>query len=214
MRSATPHTELGFTTRFRSPEKVSDMRIAFIIYEGMTSLEFVGVYDPLTRLKEMGFISDLEWDVCGVAKEVRGSGGLMFTPNKVGQPLVGYDMIIVIGGGGARTVVRDESFIKWLKSAAPCKLKVSVCTGSLLLAAAGFLKGKKATTHRNAMKELRELGVEVVDQRIVDEGEIITARGVTSAIDLGFYLCEKLAGYEAREKIRKQMDYHYHPQDP
>ena len=198
----------------RSHEEVSDVRIAFIIYDDMTSLEFVGVYDPVTRLKTMGFIPDLEWEVCGVAREVYGAEGFRFTPTKVAEPLVGYDMIVVIGGGGARKVVRDETFIKWLRTAASCRLKVSVCTGSLLLAAAGFLEGKKATTHRNAMNELRELGVEVVDQRIIDEGEVITARGVTSAIDLGLYLCEKLAGCEARERIQKQMDYYYHPQDP
>lgn len=189
------------------------MKIGFIIYDDMTSLELVGVYDPLTRLKLMGLMPDLEWDICSVTKEVHGSGEFRFNPTKVGESLGAYDMIVVIGGGGARKVVRDETFIKWLRTAAPCKLKASVCTGSLLLAAAGFLKGKKATTHRNAMNELRELGVEVVDQRIVDEGEVITARGVTSAIDLGFYLCEKLAGLEAREKIRKQMDYYYHPKD-
>jgi cyclohexyl-isocyanide hydratase len=77
----------------------------------------------------------------------------------------------------------------------------------VLLGAAGFLEGKRATTHRTAFEELRPFCREVIDRRIVDEGDIITARGVTSAIDLGLYLCEKLAGREARERIQKQMDY-------
>ncbi len=84
-----------------------------------------------------------------------------------------------------------------------------MCTGALLLGAAGFLKGKTATTHPNAFRDLQKYCLSVVNQRVVDEGEVITARGVTSSIDLGLYLCEKLAGREAKEKIRKQMDYPY-----
>ncbi|MFD0131711.1 DJ-1/PfpI family protein, partial [Bacillus subtilis] len=81
-----------------------------------------------------------------------------------------------------------------------------VCTGSLLFGSAGFLNGKTATTHPNAFEDLMKY-CKVVDKRIVDEGSVITARGVSSSIDLGLYLYEKLAGYEAKEKIRIQMDY-------
>ncbi|HEY9296019.1 MAG TPA: DJ-1/PfpI family protein, partial [Phormidium sp.] len=88
-----------------------------------------------------------------------------------------------------------------------CKYKVSVCTGSLLLGAAGFLAGKIATTHPNAFTELEKYCASVVDKRIVDEGEVITARGVTSSIDLGLYLCEKFCGYDVKEQIRQRMDY-------
>jgi transcriptional regulator GlxA family with amidase domain len=103
--------------------------------------------------------------------------------------------------------MNDKSFIEWLKTAEPCKLKGSVCTGSLLLGAAGFLKGKKATTHPETFSKLKRFCSSVIDQRIVDEGDVITARGVTSSIDVGLYLCEKLAGREVKEQIRKQMDY-------
>jgi transcriptional regulator GlxA family with amidase domain len=101
-----------------------------------------------------------------------------------------------------------------VKTAANCRLKVSVCTGALLLGAAGFLKGRRATTHRTEFERLKEFCAAVVDERIVDEGDVITARGVTSSIDLGLYLCERLAGYEAKEKIRKQMDYCRAPRQP
>ena len=89
------------------------------------------------------------------------------------------------------------------------KLKASVCTGALLLGAAGFLKGKRATTHPNAFEELRSHCAHVVDDRVVDDGGIMTARGVTSSIDLGLYLVERLAGAEARARIATQMDYSY-----
>ncbi|MCZ6556639.1 MAG: DJ-1/PfpI family protein, partial [SAR324 cluster bacterium] len=92
---------------------------------------------------------------------------------------------------------------------ASCKYKASVCTGSLLFGAAGFLQGKRATTHPNAYDALRPYCAEVVRQRIVDEGDLVTAGGVTSGIDLGLFLCEKFAGAEAKAAIKKQMDYPY-----
>lgn len=116
-------------------------------------------------------------------------------------------MVVVPGGYATRKLVDDQEFIRWLQTAGDCKFKVSVCTGSVLLGAAGFLEGKRATTHRSSFDELRPFCGEVLDRRIVDEGDTITARGVTSAIDLGLYLCEKLAGREVRERIQKQMDY-------
>jgi cyclohexyl-isocyanide hydratase len=118
-------------------------------------------------------------------------------------------MVVVPGGFGTRALVHDAGFIQWLKTCEPCKWKVSVCTGALLLGAAGFLKGKRATTHPSAFRELEPFCVSVLDARIVDEQDVITGRGVTSAIDLGLYLVQKLAGSEARARIARQMDYPY-----
>lgn len=193
------------------------MKVAFIIFQGMTLLDFAGVYDAVTRLNTMGFLPDLQWDICAHSEEVwderscsPGSQGLSVKPMQVNSSLSGYDIIIVPGGFGTQPLANDESFIAWLKTAESCLLKVSVCTGSLLLAAAGFLAGKRATTHPAMFDELRDRPqVEVVGQRIVDEGDVITARGVTASIDLGLYLCEKLAGRDAKEAIRQQMDYPY-----
>jgi transcriptional regulator GlxA family with amidase domain len=183
------------------------MKIAFIIYNGMTALDFIGIYDPVTRLKTMGFVNNLQWEICSHSKDVKDVTGLSFTPTKVGESLQSYDMVILPGGFSTRELVKNEAFIDWLRTAKDCKFKISVCTGSLLLGAAGFLKGKKATTHPEVFQELRKFCSVVTDQRIVDEGDIITARGVTSSIDLGLYLCEKIAGREVKEKIRQQMDY-------
>ena len=173
----------------------------------MTALDFIGIYDPVTRLKTMGFINDLQWEICAYTKDIKDNTGLRFIPTRVGESLQEYDMVIVPGGFGTRKLIDDPEFLDWLRTAKDCKFKVSVCTGSLLLGAAGFLKGKKATTHPEAFHELKKFCSTVLDQRIVDEGEVITARGVTSAIDLGLYLCEKLADREVKEIIRKQMDY-------
>jgi cyclohexyl-isocyanide hydratase len=138
---------------------------------------------------------------------VHDNTGLAMLPSKVGDTLDQDDMIIVPGGLAARELLQDMGFMQWIASAALCPLKVSVCTGALILGAAGFLQGKKATTHPLAFDELKPYCATVVDQRVVDEGDVITARGVTSSIDLGLYLCEKFAGQDVKERIRKQMDY-------
>ena len=183
------------------------MKIAFIIFEGMTALDFIGVYDPIVRLKAMGFIPDLQWDICAPGEAVHDRHGLRFVPTQVGASLKEYDMVIVPGGTGSRGLVDDSGFIEWLRTAKSSAIKASVYTGALLLGAAGFLKGKRATTHPKAFQDLGRYCSSVVDQRIVDEGQVITAGGVTASIDLGLYLCEKLAGGQAREKIRQQLDY-------
>ncbi len=187
------------------------MKVAFIVYDGMTTLDFLGVYDPLTRLKTMGFIADFQWDVCALNEPVVDSSGLRILPSRVGGSLEDYDLVIVPGGFASRDLQRDTAFIEWLRTAGRRTQVVSVCSGALLLGAAGYLQGKPATTHRSSFDDLRQYCAAVVDERIVDAGEVITARGVTSSIDLGLYLVEKLAGAEVKERIRWQMD--YQPED-
>jgi cyclohexyl-isocyanide hydratase len=99
--------------------------------------------------------------------------------------------------------------VEWLRSAGPVGLKTSVCTGALLLGAAGFLNGKKATTHPGALKELEPYCASVLKGRVVDDGNVITAGGVAASLDLGLHVVERLAGAEARARIAAQMDYPY-----
>ena len=94
-----------------------------------------------------------------------------------------------------------------LRTASRVPIKASVCSGALLLGAAGFLEGLRATTHASSFDELAKYCREVVDERIVDEGAIITAGGVSSSIDLGLYLVEKIDSRDAAEKIARQMEY-------
>ena len=183
------------------------MRFAFVIYERMTALDFVGVFDPLTRLRTMGFMPEVEWDVCAVSAEVRDGAGLVFRATRAGESLEGYGLLVVPGGYGSRELSEDAGFVGWLRTAASCPLKTSVCTGSILLGAAGFLRGRRATTHPKSFAELEKFCEVVTDERVVDEGDVVTAGGVTASIDLGLHLCERLAGREVSGKIREQMDY-------
>ena len=185
------------------------MKIAFIAFDNLTTLDLVGIYDPLTRLKTMGFIPDLTWHLCALNSPVKDDRGLTLTPDTVGASLEGYNLVVAPGGYGTRNLCTNAAFLSWIGTAQKVPLKASVCTGSLLFGAAGFLRGLKATTHPSAYELLTPYCKEVRHDRIVDEGAVVTAGGVTSALDLGLYLVARLAGAEARQRIKAQMDYPY-----
>lgn len=186
---------------------MDQMRTAFVIFDRMTALDFVGVYDPLSRLRSMDVLPDFEWRVCAPTEFVTDDRGLRFQADSVGETLDGFDLVVVPGGKGTRTLQHDTAFIQWLQTAKSASLKASVCTGALLLGAAGFLTGRPATTHPNAYSELALYCGQVLEERVVDSGDVVTARGVTAAIDLGLYLVARLAGAEAQGRVARQMDY-------
>lgn len=189
------------------PSQIDHLKIAFIIFNGITALDFIGFYDPISRLKSQGYIPNLVWDLCSFTDTVQDSFGLSFMPTKVRQSLDAYDMIFVPGGLGTRTLQSDKDFINWLRTAHNVPLKVSVCTGSLLLGAAGFLRDRKATTNFKEYDTLKQYCPNVLRVRVVDDQDVITGGAVASSLDLGLYICEKLVGPEAKESIRANMDY-------
>jgi cyclohexyl-isocyanide hydratase len=184
------------------------MKIAYILFNEITLLDFIGVYDPIKNIKTKGFIENLSWELCATTKTIADSFGLKINIDKIKPDLSNYDMVIVPGGYGTRKLQRDTEFIDWLKTAKNVEYLVSVCTGSLLLGAAGFLKGKMATTNFNEYKALEKYCDNVIEHRLVDDNNTITAGAVATALDLGLYLCKKLIGDEKAEEIRKGMDYH------
>ena len=186
------------------------MKFAFIAYDGMTLLDFAGAYDPVTRLATMGFLPDLVYDVCSTNPAAVSFEGLQVLCSQP-DSLVEYDYIFIPGGNGVGRLIGDPSFLRWIKSVRSDAVMTAVCGGSLVLGAAGFLQGKRAATHPALTAYLAKFTPQVSGERVVEDGRVITARGVTSAIDLGLYLCEKIAGREAREKIQAQMDYAGYP---
>jgi transcriptional regulator GlxA family with amidase domain len=188
------------------------MKAALIVFDRMTYLDFVGFYDPLTRLKSLNIMPDFEWRICSNRKQVaddRRVPGMTMIAESVLEPLDRYDLLFTPGGMGTRELQHDRTFIDWLKTAAPVKAKISVCTGALLLGAAGFLRGKRATTHPSAYKDLEPYCDKVLTDRIVDEGDVVTASGVSASIDLGLHIVERLAGPDARARAATQMCYPY-----
>ena len=185
------------------------MKAALVVFDGMTMLDFIGFYDAITRLPRMGLMPHFAWNVCALQAQVSDERGLRLAADRVGETLQGYDLLYVPGGMGTRSLQHDRVFVDWLRSASGAELKVSVCTGALLLGAAGFLRGLTATTHPSALEELEPYCAQVVRSRIVDQGPVVTAGGVSTSIDLGLHIVARLAGSDARERIARQMDYPY-----
>lgn len=183
------------------------MKIAFVVYDGMTLLDFAGAYDALTRLKSMGFMPDMDYDICARTGTVQSAEGARLTADQISPDLSAYDYVVIPGGDGVTDLMKDQSFLRWISVASERTTVAALCGGSLLLGAAGLLEGKRATTHPQLAGILNHFSGSVLPDRIVDEGNIITAGGVTASIDLGLFLCERIAGQETREKIAAQMDY-------
>lgn len=183
-------------------------RIAFFIFPKLTFLDFVGAYDALRRVAGMSIDPEVTHRIIGTEPEIADETGLVVKPDAVYEDLAGFDLLYVPGGIGTRLLMNDPRLIAYLKTWGADKPLASVCTGALLLGRAGYLAGKRATTHHRALDLLKPFCREVVtDRRIVDEGRVVTAGGVSSSLDLGLYLVEKFWGAAAREKIAAQMEY-------
>lgn len=188
------------------------MKIAFVLFDGVTFLDFIGFYDVIHRLRGFDRTQDTTWDICGLSREIADEQGLVVKVPRIRPDLSEYDMVFVPGGMGTRKLRYDEAFVEWLKGAEKADYLVSVCTGSLLLGAAGFLQGKRATTHPRAYELLEPYCREVVPARIVRDGNVITAGGVASSIDLGLYMIKLLVSAGAVEQVKDQIDYPYRMQ--
>ncbi|MGF7030316.1 cyclohexyl-isocyanide hydratase [Paenibacillus mucilaginosus] len=186
------------------------IRMACILFSEVTMLDFHGFFDAVTRLNRVEGFGRLSYDLCALEDEITDDRGISVRiPNRI-PDLSGYDILFIPGGMGTRQLQIDPKFLAWLRTAEPVPLKISVCTGALLLGAAGFLEGKRATTNPGLYEGIRPYCSEVLHSRIVRDGGVITAGGVAASIDLGLYVAEQLAGVEAVRTVQKSMDYPYY----
>ena len=183
-------------------------RIAFLVFPRLTFLDFVGAYDALRRIATMSIDPEVTHRIIGTDAEIADETGLVVKPDGVYEDLAPFDLLYVPGGLGTRALMDDARLLDYLKTWGPARPLASVCTGALLLGRAGYLRGRRATTHHRAYDLLRPLCREVVtDRRVVDEGQVVTAGGVASSLDLGLYLVERFWGADARVRIAAQMEY-------
>ena len=186
------------------------MQIAFLIYEGLTSLDIIGPYEVLARMPE----TDVRF-VAVEAGELRVDTGAFGITVDHSLDDVPQPEVFVIPGGlqGTFAAARDERILAWVRGAhAHSRFSTSVCTGSLILGAAGLLQGLMATTHWAAKAMLEQHGATYSEQRVVRAGKIVTAAGVSSGIDMALYLAGELAGAETAKAI--QLAIEYDPQPP
>lgn len=189
-----------------APDRVIGTHFGFVAFEGMTLLDLVGALDPISRIASMGFDPRSRVTVMSAVRpRVWSFGGAGLVADRVRPPLDEFDVLIVPGGHGTRALAGDPDVIEWLATFPRNRLLASVCTGSLLLGAAGCLKGLRATSHRSVLAELSAYGATPTDARLVDEGRVITAGGVSCALDLGIHLVRRLEGDEVAAKIAAQM---------
>lgn len=186
------------------------MQIAVVLYPGFTALDFIGPYESLRNVPdaEVRFV----WHEPGpVAAD---SGVLLVGATHSFDETPSPDVILVPGGPATMEHARDERVLEWLRRADETSTwTTSVCSGSVLLAAAGLLEGRRATSHWSCLPVLKAYGVTPVgDERIVHEGKLVTAAGVSAGLDMGLWLTGQLAG-EARAKAI-QLVIEYDPQPP
>ena len=185
------------------------MQTAILIYPDLTALDAVGPYDVLSRIpeNEVVFLAKVR----GEHRTDQGSLGLIAdaTLDEVPSP----DVVVVPGGFGTRPLMRDDAHLDWIRRVhATSTWTTSVCTGSLLLGAAGLLDGIDATTHWASYDALAETGAIPTEQRVVERGKVITAAGVSAGIDMALHLTAKLGGDDMAKAI--QLSIEYDPQPP
>ncbi len=185
------------------------MQIAFLLYDRFTALDWIGPHDVLNSLPDSECVTVAE--EAGPVKNE--SGNLEVTAVKSLEEVTAPEILVIPGGLGTRAVLDHEPLLDWIRGVNETSTwTTSVCTGSLLLAAAGLLDGLKATTHWLERDLLAELGAEPVSERVVEEGKIITAAGVSSGIDMALTLVQRMYGDEASQAI--QLGIEYDPQPP
>lgn len=185
------------------------MQIAILVFDKLTVLDVVGPYEVLRSVPG--------WEVRFAAPQagpVRAdSGALGLVADHSIDELREADMVLVGGGEGNRPLLDDERVLGWLREIdRSTRWTTSVCTGSLVLGAAGLLEGKRATGHWLYLERLREYGAEPTSERVVEDGKVVTAAGVSSGIDMALHLVAREAGDEVEQAI--QLAIEYDPQPP
>jgi transcriptional regulator GlxA family with amidase domain len=185
------------------------MQIAYLLYDRFTALDITGPHDVLNSVpgNESIFVAE---DPGPIRNE---SDTLSLVADASLDDVTSPDIVVIPGGFGNRMLLEHEPLHEWIRGVHETTTwTTSVCTGSLLLAAAGLLDGAPATTHWLARDLLAELGAKPVPDRVVEHGKIITAAGVSSGIDMALHLVQKINGDEVAQAV--QLGIEYDPEPP
>jgi cyclohexyl-isocyanide hydratase len=189
-------------------DQVTGTSIVLLGFVGMTLLDLVGPLDALSRIASMGFDPTSRCEVASLNEGTMWTGfGLTCVATRHRPPLDAFDVLIVPGGPATRALENDAALAAYLRTFPPNRICASVCTGALLLGAAGRLQGKRATTHHAWTSRLADYGATATARRVVDEGQLVTAGGVTAGIDLGLHLVRRLAGDDVHRAVARQMEF-------
>ncbi len=185
------------------------MNIAIPIFDRLTALDAVGPYEVLSRIPG----ATVQFIAHEPGPKRTETKMLALVADVAIDELPHPEVVVVPGGVGTRALMSDEKILGWLRTAdESSQWTTSVCTGSLVLAAAGILRGLEATTHWLAMDTLAQYGATPVNRRVVEQGKVITAAGVSSGIDMALTLAARIAGDDIAEAI--QLGIEYDPEPP
>tara|TARA_B100000678_G_scaffold284338_1_gene285781 strand:- start:271 stop:951 length:681 start_codon:yes stop_codon:yes gene_type:complete len=186
---------------------MSHLSVAFVLFPNVTQLDLTGPAQVLSRL------SDATCHLVATSHApVATDAGFSIVPTTTFGELPRPDIICVPGGAGADDAMEDPVVLEWLRTAsASAQWITSVCTGSLVLGAAGLLKGKRATSHWAARAMLEHFGATPVDERVVFDGNLVTGGGVTAGIDFALALMAELRGPDHARLVQLALEYDPHP---
>ncbi|MEH3144755.1 MAG: DJ-1/PfpI family protein [Methylobacterium frigidaeris] len=179
------------------------MHVVMLVYPGLTQLDLTGPFEVLARVPELSL--HLAWKTL---EPVRAGGGLCLLPTTDFAACPAADMLFVPGGPGQIDLMEDAGTLAFLRrQAAGASLVTSVCTGSLVLAAAGLLAGHRATCHWLSLDQLAHFDVEPVAERVVVDRDRITGAGVTSGLDFALTVVARLFGEARAQAVQLAMEY-------
>jgi transcriptional regulator GlxA family with amidase domain len=184
------------------------MRIAILLFDRLAALDAVGPYEVLryTEGAEVVFVGKEKGEVRA------GQGTLGLVVDASLDEVREADIVVVPGGPGQVDLMDDEEVLSWLRAVdATSTWTTSVCTGSLVLAAAGLLEGRRATSHWLALDQLPAFGAVPTEERVVFDGKYVTAAGVSAGIDMALALVDRVVGNVAAQAIQLGLEYDPHP---
>ena len=184
------------------------MDIAIPIFDGLTALDAVGPYEVLSRLPD----ARARFLAAEPGPKRTDNGMLALTADGALDDLQSPEVVVMPGGLGTRALMHDEQMLDWVRAAHETSdWTTSVCTGALVLGAAGILDGLEATTHWALMDTLGRIGATPVNRRVVEQGKVITAAGVSSGIDMALTLAARIAGEDVARAIQLAIEYDPEP---
>ena len=179
-----------------------------LIFPHVEELDFIGPFEVLNYVNKISPDSIKVLLAADSLEPIRAFNGLRVLPDTVFSDCPPLDVLVIPGGKGRLTAMKDPVIREFiLTQARTARYVTSVCTGAFLLAAAGLLKDKKATTYHTAFDELSSFGVTVTPAKVVRDGAIITAGGVSSGLELGFYLLRELFGAATAQEVAEKIEY-------
>jgi len=183
--------------------------LGIVIFDNVEDLDFTGPLEVFGTASHVNPNSLQIFTIQRDGREVKTVNGLRVKPDYNFRECPKLDILLVPGGIGTRTEMKDPETLAFVKqNAVTCELVLSVCTGALVLAAAGVLNGKRATTHWAVLDQLKAFPqVKVERARYVRDGKVVTSGGVSAGIDMAFYVMKELYGTSVCEDVARDIEY-------